>query len=96
MNAKPQKYRSQIRILADILKAVGKGGLNANPTHILYGANLSHDRLVKYLARLKERELIEERGDGEKVTYVLTEKGIEFLREFDKISRFAEAFGFVV
>ena len=96
MNAKPQKYRSQIRIFADILKAVGKEGLNAKPTHILYGANLSHDRLVKYLARLKERELIEERGDGEKVTYVLTEKGIEFLREFDKISRFAEAFGFVV
>ncbi len=94
MNAKPQKYRSQMRILVDILEAVGRDRGNARPTHILYGANLSHDRLVKYLARLKEKELIKENGDGEKVTYLLTEKGIEFLREFNKISRFAEAFGF--
>jgi len=96
MSASSQKYRSQIRILADILEAVGKEHGEAKPTHILYKANLSHDRLVKYLAQLREKELIEERGDGDRMTYVLTEKGIEFLKEFRKISSFAEAFGFAI
>jgi len=96
MTEKPSKYRSQIRIYADMLRAIEKEKGDAKPTHILYGANLSHDRLVKYLAQLKEQGLIEEKENSEKTTYSLTDKGIEFLNEFRKVSQFAEAFGFVI
>lgn len=96
MTEKASKYRSQIRIYADILRAIEREKGNAKPTHVLYGANLSHDRLVKYLAQLKEQGLIEEKGDSDRMTYSLTDKGIVFLNEFKRISQFAEAFGFVV
>jgi predicted transcriptional regulator len=96
MTEKASKYRSQIRIYADILRAIEREKGNAKPTHVLYGANLSHDRLVKYLAQLKEQGLIEEKGDSDRMTYSLTDKGMVFLNEFKRISQFAEAFGFVV
>jgi predicted transcriptional regulator len=96
MIEKPSRYRSQIRIYADILRAIEREKGDAKPTHVLYGANLSHDRLVKYLAQLKEQGLIEEKGFSDRMTYSLTDKGIVFLNEFKKISQFAEAFGFVV
>ena len=94
MNARPRKYRSQIRILADIVEAVSKGKGEAKSTHILYSANLSHDRLVRYLDELKERQLIEEKNNPDGTTYALTDKGVDFLKEFKKITSFAEAFGF--
>jgi len=96
MTEKTSKYRSQIRIFADILHAVEREKGSAKPTRILYGANLSHDRLVKYLTQLKEQGLVEEIGVSDRTTYSLTDKGIEFLKEFRKISQFAEAFGFVI
>jgi len=96
MTEKAPKYRSQLRIYADILRVVEGERGNAKPTHILYGANLSHDRLVKYLNELRERGLIEETGVADRSAYSLTDKGIEFLKEFRKISEFAEAFGFVI
>lgn len=96
MTEKPSKYRSQIRIYADILRVIEREKGNAKPTHVLYGANLSHDRLVKYLAQLKEQGLVEEEGVSDRTTYSLTDKGIEFLNQFKKVSQFAEAFGFVI
>jgi predicted transcriptional regulator len=90
------RYRSQMRILADILQVIERERGNAKPTHILYGANLSHDRLMKYLMQLKELGLIKETVASDKTVYSLTDKGEEFLKEFRKISKFAEAFGFVV
>ena len=96
MTEKASKYRSQIRIYADILRAIEREKGNAKPTHVLYAANLSHDRLVKYLAQLKEQGLIEEKEDIDRMTYSLTDKGMVFLNEFKRISQFAEAFGFVV
>ena len=53
----PQKYRSKGRIFADILQAVQESGA-AKVTHILYKANLSHDRLTKYLAQLEDSGLM--------------------------------------
>ncbi|MHA1245841.1 MAG: winged helix-turn-helix domain-containing protein [Candidatus Thorarchaeota archaeon] len=88
-------YRSKMRILADMMRAIleeGEGG--AGPTRILYGANLSHDRLKQYLDELIEKGLVRENNEGgSSRTYVLTDRGREFLREFAKIERFAQAFG---
>lgn len=88
----PQKYRSKGRIFADILRAVAEDG-PVKVTHVLYKANLSHDRLTKYLQQLEESELIGREQDGERALYSITEKGTRFLTEFRKMEEFAEAFG---
>ena len=87
------KYRSQFRIYVDIMHVIQRERNNAKPTRILYGANLSHDRLVKYLEELKALGVIQESGTDEKI-YSLTQKGIEFLNNFGKVESFAGAFGF--
>lgn len=88
----PQKYRSKGRIFADILRAVQVDG-PAKVTHILYKANLSHDRLTKYLVQLEETGLILKEQDGDRSSYSITEKGTKFLMEFRKMEEFADAFG---
>ena len=87
------KYRSQFRIYVDIMHVIQRENNEAKPTRILYGANLSHDRLVKCLDELKVLGVIQESGTDEKV-YSLTQKGIEFLNNFRKVESFASAFGF--
>ncbi len=85
--------RSKLQILVDILKLIQRKGGYAKPTHILYGANLSHVRLTKYLNWLLMKNFIEEVDAGGHKAYRVTAKGFEFMREFRKISEFSEAFG---
>jgi predicted transcriptional regulator len=87
------KYRSQLRIYVDIMRVIQREKNEAKPTRILYGANLSHDRLVRYLEELKTLDVIQETGTEDK-TYSLTQKGVEFLNNFRKVEAFASAFGF--
>lgn len=95
MMRKLPKYRSQMRIYVDIMRVIQREDNRAKPTRILYGANLSHDRLLKYLEELKTLGVIEEINNEERL-YKLTQKGVEFLNEFIRIERFAGAFGFVI
>ena len=44
--------RSKHEIIFDILNLISSKGGKVKPTHILYGGNLSHDRLKKYLDEL--------------------------------------------
>jgi len=86
------RYRSKGRIFTDILKAVKESG-RAKPTHILYKANLSHDRLTKYLGMLEDSGLLVKSVEGDKVEYSITDKGEQFLVEFRRMEQFADAFG---
>jgi len=94
MKAK-RTYRSKMRILADMMRAIqGEGENGAGPTKILYTANLSHDRLTQYLEELAEKELIIlTDSESNNRVYALTEKGREFLKEFVRVERISEAFG---
>ena len=78
--------------MVDILRVIHERG-KARPTHILYGANLSHDRLKKYLKELETNGLIVKENMRNYVVYRLTSKGYKLLKEYDKIRKFAEAFG---
>ena len=92
--SRKRAYRSKVRILADMLRAIqSEGEDGTGPTKILYAANLSHDRLTQYIDELLEKELIQEIAEGDNRTYLLTEKGREFLMEYKKIERFSQAFG---
>jgi predicted transcriptional regulator len=90
--AQAEKQRSVLRISLDILNAIREEG-DAKPTHILYKANLSHERLVKYLDDLVSKGLIEVRQDGDNRTYRLTPKGVGFLIEMRRAESFIQGFG---
>lgn len=94
-STKVTKYRSQFRIYVDIMRVIQRENNEAKPTRILYGANLSHDRLIKYLDELKAIGVIQENGVDDKL-YSLTQKGIEFLNNYRKVESFAGAFGFTL
>lgn len=74
------KYRERLEILADILHVAGNG---AKKTQIMYNANLSYSLLCKYLGEAVEADLIE--PDGKR--YVITEKGCDFLGNYDLYER---------
>lgn len=91
----PEKPRSALRINLDILNAVRDEG-DAKPTHILYKANLSHDRLVKYLDELTGKGLIEMQEEGENRSYRITPKGVSFLIEIRRAEAFIQGFGLAI
>jgi predicted transcriptional regulator len=88
-----KEYRSKARIYADILNSILKHGGKSGPTRILYGANLSYDRLMRHLGQLIELGLVAEDKDGGETVFKLTDKGRAFVLEFVKVEKFAEAFG---
>ena len=91
-----KEYRSKTRIYADVLDAILRRGGKSGPTHILLGANLSYDRLMKHLGQLVELDLISEDSDNGDKNFKLTDKGRKFIIEFVKVEKFAEAFGITI
>ncbi|MEW6062867.1 MAG: DUF4364 family protein [Nanoarchaeota archaeon] len=84
--------RNKLQIIIDILALLQKKG-KVKPTHLLYGGNLSYDRLKKYIKDLEEKSLIEEITEKDKKFYKLTDKGHSFLDEIKKIKEVTDAFG---
>ena len=85
-----------MKIYVDIMRVIQQEENHAKPTRILYGANLSHDRLLKHLDELKTLGVIEEVVESDDRFYKLTQKGIDFMNQFRAVERFATAFGFVI
>jgi predicted transcriptional regulator len=75
------KYRSRSEIVAMILQAANNG---ATKTRIMCGACLSYAQVKEYLEFLQTRDLL--RFEEETSLYRLTEKGLHYLRAFDRIS----------
>ncbi|MEM4713772.1 MAG: winged helix-turn-helix domain-containing protein [Candidatus Bathyarchaeia archaeon] len=76
------EYRSKLDIIADMLRVASNG---ANKTKIMYQANLSYKLLTKYLKELVKAELVHfQRTES---SYVLTQKGLEFLQRYKEYSR---------
>jgi len=77
--------RTRLEILAGILQISRSGALK---THIMYKANLSHHQLEKYLDFLAKRGMLIRTLDEnyDRPIYQATEKGIEFLKDYSRIS----------
>jgi len=79
--------RTRFEILAKMVSVASHGALK---THIMYRANLSHRQLEKYLGFLEKNGLVEQvaHEDTGNRLYHVTEKGLEFLREYSRVSAF--------
>jgi predicted transcriptional regulator len=82
------RRRSNIEIIADMLR-VGENG--AGKTEIMYSANMSYAQIQKYLGFLLSHELINKLEVGNPVvTYQVTDKGIELLKNINCIMEVLE------
>lgn len=86
-----QRYRSQIRIYYDILRALDNDP-EVKITHLIHQVNLPYDRLKEYLRLMNKRGLIEI-PENEEQRIAVTEKGKRFLSEYHQMERWALAFG---
>lgn len=78
------KRRNKLEIFNDILTGINDETTNGEvkPTRIAHIANMSYDKLAKYLDELKEKHLIINSP------LVLTEKGKKFLQDYERIHDF--------
>ncbi len=87
-------YRTQTQIVGDLLMVTQDCGMEgAKTSALLTRANLSHGRLTKFLQNLTGNGLINKIEYDGKHTFVITEKGRQYLEEYKKFSDMAESFG---
>ncbi|MBI4147989.1 hypothetical protein HY490_01735 [Candidatus Woesearchaeota archaeon] len=85
--------RNRLEIIHDMLRVTNDLGGKILPTHLLYKSNLSHERMKGYLEELKEKKLITELQEKEKLFFAITDDGRRFLMQYKQLKEFTEAFG---
>ena len=85
----PKPKRNKMQIYNDILCAISQELANgeAKPTRVQSLSNLAYDKLVRYLDELEGRNMIRQGPLG------ITEKGRDFLQDYDRISDFLLVMG---
>ena len=87
-------YRSSMQIVSDLLVATEKSGLEGiKTTHLLTKANRSHSRLAKFVENLTGAGLINKIEYDGKNTFVITQKGRQYLESYERFSNLAGSFG---
>ncbi len=87
-------YRKSTQIVADLLIATEQSGQEGiRTTHLLAKANLPHSRLIKLIENLTGSGLINKIEFDGKNTFVITQKGRQYLESYERFANFAESFG---
>jgi len=90
------QYRTQVRIIADVLSTardMNTEGNGVGVTILLRKGNMSYSRMSKLLSELVGSGLLLELN-GEKISkYRISEKGIQFLAAYHQFEDFAQSFG---
>jgi predicted transcriptional regulator len=77
------RRRSDIKIIADMLRAGEKG---AGKTEIMYSANMSFSQIQKYLDYLVNQGFIQKvEMDNTLIAYRVTESGLKLLKAIDSL-----------
>ncbi|MGI0013369.1 MAG: winged helix-turn-helix domain-containing protein [Nitrososphaera sp.] len=85
----PKPKRNRMEIYNDILSAIKFELLNgeAKPTRVQSLSNLAYDKLARYLEELESKKMIM------KNPLMVTEKGHDFLQDYDRIKDFVTEMG---
>lgn len=85
----PKPKRNKMEIYNDILSAIRLELTNgeAKPTRVQTLSNLAYDKLVRYLDELEGKNMIVQNP------LRITEKGQDFLQDYDRIREFVTAMG---
>ena len=83
-----------MQIVADLLDATQQSGQEGiKTTSLLTKANLSHSRLSKFIANLTGAGLINKIEFDGKNTFVITQRGRQYLETYVKFADVAGSFG---
>ncbi|HYB04061.1 MAG TPA: winged helix-turn-helix domain-containing protein [Nitrososphaerales archaeon] len=85
----PKPKRSKMEIYHDILSAIDRELINgeAKPTRVQSLSNLAYDKLMRYLAELEGRKMITQNP------LAITDRGHDFLQDYDRIKDFLTEMG---
>ena len=85
----PKPKRNKMEIYNDILSAIAQELTDgeAKPTRVQILSNLAYDKLVRYLNELEGKNMIMQDPLG------ITERGRDFLQDYDRIKDFVLAMG---
>ena len=89
-----KNYRHHQQILADVLlitQDVNRNGIAV--TKLCTKSNISHGRLRSLLATLTGSGLVNQIKFDGRNTFVITEKGSQYLEQYKKFSEIAESMG---
>lgn len=87
-------YRNSYQITEDILDTVAYSGSEGVAiTPLIRKSNLSHKRLVGFISKLTQSNLVNKIETDGKITFIITEKGKLYLGEYKKFSNLAGNFG---
>ena len=87
-------YRTSMQIVGDLLTATKESGQNGiKTTALISKANVSHSRLSKLVSNLIGSGLINKIEFDGKHTFVITQKGRQYLESYQKFSTVAGSFG---
>ncbi|MDG7010890.1 MAG: transcriptional regulator [Nitrososphaerota archaeon] len=90
------QYRTQVKIIADVLSTARDMNVEGNGvgiTALLRRGNMSYGRMTKLLSELVGSGLLTELS-GDKISkYMISDKGVQFLTAYHSFEDFAQSFG---
>jgi predicted transcriptional regulator len=87
-------YRTSMQIVGDLLNATAQSGQDGiKTTALLSKANLPHSRLSKFISNLTGAGLINKIEFDGKHTFVITQRGRQYLETYVKFANVAQSFG---
>ncbi|MBS3091035.1 DUF4364 family protein [Candidatus Pacearchaeota archaeon] len=87
------KKRNRLEVIRDILEVIRNKSGRIKPTHILYKSNLSYQMMEEYLSELITKGFIREKKQSKGKTYLITDKGLNYLNQYRMIADFTSSFG---
>ena len=89
-----KNYRSSNQILCELLaQTQNSGQYGIQITSLCQKGNLAHSRLRTFLSKLTGSGLVNQIKFDGKNTFVITEKGSQYLEQYRKFADVAESFG---
>ena len=89
-----KNYRSSNQILCELLtETQNSGQYGIQITSLCQKGNLAHSRLRTFLSKLTSSGLVNQIKFDGKNTFVITEKGSQYLEQYRKFADVAESFG---
>ena len=87
-------YRTSMQIMGDLLTATKESGQDGiKTTALISKANVPHSRLSKLVSNLIGSGLINKIEFDGKHTFIITQKGRQYLESYQKFSSIAGSYG---
>ena len=90
------QYRTQVRIIADVLETardMNTEGSGVGITTLLRKGNMSYSRMTKLLSELVGSGLLLELNSEKISKYKISDRGLQFLAAYGQFEDFAQSFG---